>query len=97
MALQQIKPELLSEWKEMGEILVIWGCPRCHKKMVFYKSDMPLIDDIHLIWAQDNKYCKKCYNKINGIVTIKKKIEVSRINLLLKKYEPPEMEWIYAG
>lgn len=95
MALQ-IKPELLNEWKKQGEILAIWGCPRCHKKVVFYKSDRPLINSIHWAWAHNHEYCEKCYNKINGVITVKKKVEISRINLLLKKYEPPEESWLCA-
>ena len=94
MALQQIKPELLNEWKKKGKLIGIWRCERCYKKIPFYK-EMPLIDMIHLCWAHDHKYCPKCEKKIKGINTIKKKEEILRINHLLEKYEPPEEDWFF--
>jgi len=96
MVLQQIKPELLDIWKSKGELLIIWGCERCYKKISFYKSNLPLIDVIHLAWTHNHRYCYKCEKKIKGISTVKKKIEIPRINRLLEKYEPLEMDWLYA-
>ena len=86
MSQQQINPCLLEEWKRDGELLIIWGCERCHKKIPFYKQS-PFVDDIMMMWADDHRYCDNCYRKINGIPVIREKVEISRISLLLEKYE----------
>ena len=93
--LSQIKPELLNKWKSMGKLIIIWRCERCYKKLLFYKSDMSLIDMIHFAWAKDHKYCNKCEKKLKGIKPSKKK-EIPRINQLLEIYEPLEDDWLYA-
>ncbi len=82
MALKQINPQLLREWNEKGEILAIWGCHRCFKKIPFYKTDNPLIDSILLSFAKFEKYCVKCKKK----KFIKKKV-ICRESMLLRKYE----------
>ena len=93
MALLQIEPELLNEWKKEGELLIIWKCERCFEKIPFYKSGNELIDSIYLWWAHDHKYCWRCEKKINGIKDKKKEI-IPRINSLLEKYEPVEEYYI---
>lgn len=93
--LSQIKPELLNKWKNKGNLIIIWRCECCYKKIPFYKSDMPIIDMIHFAWARDHKYCDKCEKKLKGIPLFKKK-EIPRINQLLEIYEPPEENWLYA-
>ena len=92
MVLQQIKPELLERWKQKGELLVIWRCERCYKKIPFYKQ-IPFIDNIQLAWAHNHKYCDKCEKKIKGIHP-KKKVQILRINRLLEIYEPEEEIYI---
>jgi len=94
MALQQIKPAILDEWRKNGEILTIWGCERCYKKIPFYVEN-PFVDSIKMMWAKNHKYCKKCYNKINGIIIIIKSVHIPRINILLGKYEMPEIDPLY--
>ena len=88
MALQQIQPELLKKWKKKGELIVIWRCERCYKKIPFYKQN-PFIDNISLAWAHDHKYCDKCEKKIkkNNPGLQNTNPENLRINILLKKYE----------
>lgn len=86
MTLQQIKPELLEEWKKEGEILVIFRCEQCYKKIPFYKTDDELIDMIYLTWVRDHKYCNRCEDKKKGNSKLKKE-KPPRINRLLEKYE----------
>lgn len=84
MALQ-INPKLLEEWKKVGEILIVWRCNRCFKKIPFYKTDNDLINSIHLSFAQFEKHCLKCKEKLNPTRVLK---ETGRREiLLLKKYE----------
>ena len=85
--LQQIKPELLNEWKKKGELLRIWRCEGCYKKIPFYKQN-PFIDMITMAWTHDHKYCWQCEKKMNGIT--KKKVQIPRINRLLEIYEAEE-------
>lgn len=82
--MQQIKPQLLQEWEKEGEILVVWRCERCYKKIPFYKTNNSFIDMIHLMWAQDHKYCSRCMNKKKDKMIIK----IPRIIKILEKYEP---------
>ena len=99
MVLQQIKPELLNEWKKKGDLLAIWRCERCYKKIPFYKQN-PFIDNISLAWVHNHKYCDKCEKKIKknnprpNII-----LKNLRINRLLKKYEfydEIEEDYIYV-
>ena len=85
MALQQIRPELLNEWRKKGDLIAIWRCERCYHKIPFFKQN-PFIDNISLAWAHNHKYCLKCEKIIKGMPT-KKKEKIPRINRLLKKYE----------
>ena len=87
MALQQIRPKLLKEWKKKGDLLVIWRCERCYKKIPFYKQN-PFIDNIRLAWTHNHKYCDKCEKKLKKNNRPKENNpENLRINLLLEKYE----------
>ncbi len=94
MVLAQINPELLNKWKKKGELIVIWRCERCCKKIPFYKSNMSLINMITLAWTHNHKYCPKCKKKIKGIPN-KKKVQIPRINRLLEIYES-ELKEIYV-
>ena len=82
---QGIKPQLIQEWQKEGEILVIWRCQRCFKKIPFYKTNNPLIDSIYLAFANFEQYCDKCKKKLNPQPSFKKKVR--REIILLKKYE----------
>ena len=84
--MRQINPQILQEWKKKGEILCIFGCERCYRKTVFYKSNNPIVDTIHQLSAKNRKYCFQCESKLKKNVKIKK--EVPRINFLLEMYEP---------
>jgi len=88
MALKQIKPELLKEFKKKGDLLIIWRCERCYKKIPFYKQNL-FIDNISLAWAHNHKYCDKCEKKIkkNNSGFEEEDIKNLRITRLLKKYE----------
>lgn len=85
MALLQINPKLLEEWKKEGEILAIWRCDRCFRKIPFYKTDNDLINSIYLSFAQSEKYCIRCKKKLNPTEVILK--NKGREIMLLKKYE----------
>ena len=88
MDLQQINPELLNKWKEKGDLIAIWKCDKCSKKLLFYKENS-FIDNIILAWVHNHQYCDKCEKKIKGIHP-KKKDKILRINRLLEIYEPEE-------
>ena len=60
----QINPELLEKWKKNGELLIIWRCERCYKKLPLYKSKNPLINSIYLSWTKYHQYCDKCKKKL---------------------------------
>ncbi len=89
--MQQIKQELLNEWKKEGELLIIFGCEYCHKKIPFYRTDNELVNRIYLDWVRNNKYCYHCEKKLHGNNS-KKKEKIPRINRLLEIYEPDLME-----
>ena len=78
----QIKPQLIQEWKKNGEILIIWGCGGCFKKVPLYKSDNPLVNSILLSFAKFEKYCPKCKQK-----KFPKEKVICKISTLLEKYE----------
>ncbi len=93
---QQIKPELLKKWQKKGELLVIWRCDRCYKKIPFYKSGNEFIDGIYLWWAHDHKYCPECRKKLEGNnLKPKENPNDKRIKDLLDKYELPLEEEDY--
>ena len=83
--MQQINPQLLREWNKKGEILTIWRCENCLKKIPLYKTNNELIDSIYLSFAKFEKFCLKCKLKMKGDPIVKKKI--MREVILLKKYE----------
>ena len=85
MALLQINPKLLEEWKKEGEIIALWRCNRCFKKIPLYKTDNELINSIYLSFAKFERYCPACFRKLNPIKVPKKKVR--REVILLKKYE----------
>ena len=89
MMAPQIQQELINEWKKKGELISIWGCDRCFKKIPFYKSGDEVIDHIYLWWSRDHKYCDSCKKKIeNNNKIIKKPDQGQNIKELLEKYEP---------
>lgn len=79
----QINPQMLQEWKKDGEIIAIWRCENCFRKIPLYKTDNELINSIYLSFAQFEKDCPKC--KMRGKPIVKKKI--IREIILLEKYE----------
>ena len=83
--MQQINPQIIDEWKKEGELLAIWRCKRCFKKILLYKTDNPFINSIYLSFANFEKYCTKCLNKTNKSQILKKKMK--REIILLRKYE----------
>ena len=82
---QAIKPQLLREWQKEGEILTIWRCNRCFRKVPLYKTDNPIVNSIYLAFANFEKYCDKCKKKLNPTIVLKR--NVRREIILLKKYE----------
>ena len=82
---QAIKPQLLQEWQKQGEILAIWRCNRCFKKIPLYKTNNDLINSIYLAFANFEKYCPRCKEKMNPTRAPKEKVR--REIILLKKYE----------
>jgi len=83
--MQQISPKLLNEWKKEGELIAIWRCERCFKKIPFYKTDNELVNMIYLSFARHEKFCFECKRKLEKKPEVKKKI-IREIGLL-KKYE----------
>ncbi len=83
--LKQINPQLLREWKKQGELIAIWRCERCFKKIPFYKTDNELVNMIYLAFVRNEKYCNECKRKLEKHPEVKKK--VIREIILLKKYE----------
>lgn len=83
--MQQINPKLLNEWKKEGEIITIWECNKCFKKIPFYKTDNLLVNSIYLSFAKFEEYCLKCLNKMNSKQIPKKKVR--REIILLRRYE----------
>ena len=79
----QINPQILQEWKKEGELITIWRCNKCFKKIPLYKTDNPLINTIYISFAQFEKFCPKC--KMGEKPIVKKKIR--REIILLEKYE----------
>lgn len=84
----QINPELLQEWKKKGELIAIWRCSRCYKKVLFYKSGNAIIDGIYLAWVHDHEYCQRCEAKLKKNNNPLKKEKMPRINILIQRYEP---------
>jgi len=82
--MQQINPQIIDEWKKEGELLAIWRCEGCFKKVPFYKTDNELVNMIYLSFARNEKYCHSCKKKNNPKPILKKKC---REIILLKKYE----------
>jgi len=81
----QINHQLLKDWEKQGELLAVWRCDSCFKKVPFYKTDNPIINAIYLSVARYEKYCDKCKKKLANIPH-KKKIIIKEVRLL-KKYE----------
>ena len=84
----QISPKLLEEWKKKGELIGIWRCERCFRKVPFYKSGNEMVDMIHLAAARDHKYCLRCREKIKKNNNPLNKVKKLRINILIQRYEP---------
>ena len=91
-----IDPQLLERWKKQGELLTIFRCPRCFKKIPFYKTNNELINSIYLFWVREHEYCPKCEKIIK-----KKGLELDpnvgnimnpEIVRIIKKYEPAAIE-----
>ncbi len=82
----QISPQLLKELKKDGELLTIWRCEKCFKKIPFYKTKNPLVNSIYLSFAGNEKYCPKCKMNMNKTDT-KKKNNLCREIFLLRRYE----------
>lgn len=81
--MKQINPQILREWKKKGELLAIWRCEKCFRKVPLYKTDNPLVNSIYLSSARYEKYCQKC-----------KKTNIKKNNpgpireiILLRRYE----------
>jgi len=83
--MQQINPQLLREWNKKGDILTIWRCENCFKKIPLYKTNNELINSIYFSFARFEKFCPKCRAKMKGNPIVKKKIR--REVILLRKYE----------
>ena len=83
--LQQISPKLLSEWKKQGELIAIFRCERCFKKIPFYKTNNELVNMIYISYAKNERFCVECRKKLEKHPEVKKK--VIREIILLKKYE----------
>ena len=71
----------MQEWKKEGEILIIWQCNRCFKKIPLYKTNNSLVNSIYLSFARNEKYCEKCKKKLNPKIIFKIK-EIKEIRLL---------------
>ncbi len=84
--MKQINPQFLREWRKEGELLVIWRCENCFKKIPLYKTDNELVNMISLSFARNEKYCLKC-KKNMGKPNIKKKNNPCREIFLLRRYE----------
>ncbi len=84
MVIACINPPLLEQWKKKGEIIAIWRCDRCFKKVPFYKTDNPMVNEIYRQAAKE-KYCNHCKKKLQQIPE-QKEIIIKEIRLL-KKYE----------
>lgn len=80
----QIDQKQLQEWGKRGELLIIWGCEKCSKKIPFYKSGNDKIDAIILCWCHDHHFCDNCIKPKSN--PIKKNPEIERINFLLETY-----------
>ena len=81
--MKQINPQILNKWKRGGELIAIFRCERCFKKIPLYKTDNALVNSIYLSFAGHEKYCPKCkMNKPN----IKKNL-IRREIILLARYE----------
>ena len=83
--IQQINPELLREWKKGGELIAIWRCNKCFKKIPLYKTNSELVNSIYLSFARFEKYCPICKLKISAGSIPQKKVR--REIILLRKYE----------
>ncbi len=81
----KINPQTLEKWKKEGELLTIFRCPRCFKKIPFYETGDELINSIYLAWASNHYYCPKC-EKIKTHGDIIKK-QVPRIITIIEKYD----------
>ena len=82
----QINPQLLKKWKKDGELLTIWSCEKCFKKIPFYKNKNLLVNSIYLSFSKHEKYCLKCKRNMNKTDT-KKKNNPCREIFLLRRYE----------
>ena len=89
---QQINKELLEEWERKGELLMIWQCEKCFRKIPFYKSENELINALYLWWGHDHKFCDKCIKKLNPLPKQEENFEDKRVKYLLETYGLEE-EW----
>ncbi len=85
--MKQINPQLLREWKKEGELIAIWRCEKCFRKVPFYKTDNELVNLIHLSFARYEKYCLKCKKNMGKLNIKKKNPEPRRELILLRRYE----------
>ncbi len=84
--MKQINPQLLKEWGKEGELLTIWRCEKCFKKIPLYKTNNPLVNSIYLSFASYEKYCPKCKKSMKPDVKKNNPGPVREI-ILLKRYE----------
>jgi len=85
-----LQQPFLEKIQQRGEVLIIWCCEKCRKKMPFYKSGNDFIDGIYLMWARDHKFCDKCLNPPKKTI-----LKENRISKLLEEYKLEEEEWNY--
>ncbi len=84
--MKQIDPQLLREWKKEGELIAIWRCEKCFRKVPLYKTDSELVNFIYRSFARYEKYCPKCKKKNKPNIKKNNPGPIREI-ILLRKYE----------